>query len=44
MDSVDRLKEMFIDVSLEVEDMFLLEGFQVDYLVDGWKIKYWKQL
>ena len=34
MDSVDRLKEMFIDVSLEVEDMFLLEGFQVDYLPD----------
>jgi ubiquinone/menaquinone biosynthesis C-methylase UbiE len=32
MDSVDRLKETFIEVSLEVEDLFLLEGFQVGYL------------
>ena len=34
MDSVDRLKEMFTEVNLEVEDLFLLEGFQVDYLPD----------
>ncbi len=32
MDAVDTLKEMFKKITFEVEDLFLLEGFQIGYL------------
>ncbi len=31
----DRFKHMFKEVSLDVEDLFLLESFQISYL-PGW--------
>ncbi len=34
MDFVDMLKEMFKEVTFEIEDLFLLEGFQIGYLPD----------